>query len=137
MKNNICFLIDDDEDDREIFTFAVENANNAYTCVTALNGKDALGQLEADPEFRPEFIFIDLNMPYMSGRECLKQIKNKAGFATVPVIIYTTSSYEKDVEETKELGATHFLVKPPSMETLTAVLKDILDGEELPYYLDV
>ena len=135
MEQPICFLIDDDEDDRDIFTMALSNADNSYKCVTAKNGVDAVRIINEDKEFGPDFIFIDLNMPYMSGKECLEQIKTNEKFAGTPVIIYTTSSYSRDIEDTKELGASHFLVKPPGITNLTKVLSAIIQHKELPFYI--
>jgi CheY-like chemotaxis protein len=137
MKQPTCFLVDDDQDDREIFMIALENADNAYQCVTAKNGVDAVNMIKSDPAFDPDFIFIDLNMPYMSGKECLEFIKNSDRFFTTPVVMYTTSSYSRDIEETKELGASHFLVKPPGINSLTKILFDILNKKDLPYLIEI
>ena len=136
MKRQICFLVDDDEDDREIFMIALENADDSYECIAAKNGVDALNIINADSDFSPEFIFIDLNMPYMSGKECLKSIKENSRFTATPVVIYTTSSYGKDVDETKQLGASHFLVKPPGVSSLTKLLSAILKRKKLPFLLE-
>jgi CheY-like chemotaxis protein len=136
MKTPVCFLIDDDEDDREIFALALEKADGSYSCITAKNGPDALAILNADVAAIPDFIFVDLNMPLMHGKECLQHIKGNARFVNTPVIIYTTSSYNRDVEETRQLGASHFLVKPPGLSLLTKSLKRILNNEALPYYID-
>jgi CheY-like chemotaxis protein len=137
MKNPICFLVDDDEDDRDIFMIALENADDSYKCVAAKNGVDALNIIDSDNNFNPEFIFIDLNMPYMSGKECLQAIKNNSRFTNTPIVMYTTSSYNKDIDETKQLGASHFLVKPPGINSLTKLLRDILIRKDLPYLLEV
>jgi CheY-like chemotaxis protein len=136
MDKPTCFLIDDDEDDREIFALALENVNDTYNLITAKNGPEAISILTNNALLIPDYIFIDLNMPFMSGSDCLKKIKEVPRFASTPVIIYTTSSYSKDAEQTKQLGATHFLVKPPGISILTGVLKRIINKEELPYYLD-
>lgn len=136
MKTPVCFLIDDDEDDREIFMMALEKATITYSCTTANNGPDALALLNTDTDFIPDFIFVDLNMPLMHGKECLQQIKSMPRFANTSVIIYTTSSYDKDVEETRRLGASHFLVKPPGIGILAKTLERILNNEALPFYLD-
>lgn len=135
MKQPICFLIDDDEDDREIFQMALNNANDAFRCVTARNGVDAIQLIRQEYEFMPDFVFLDLNMPYMSGKECLEAIKQNERFHSTPIIIYTTSSYRKDVEDTKILGASHFLVKPPGLGELTGILSGILDKKELPFFI--
>lgn len=136
MKQPTCFVIDDDQDDREIFMMALENANGSYACVTAKNGIDAINIIKSDTDFRPDFVFLDLNMPYMSGKECLEHIKKFNSMSDVPVIIYTTSSYSKDIEDTQKLGASHFLVKPPGIGALTKVLSQLLTGASLPYYIN-
>lgn len=128
-----CFLIDDDDDDRDIFALALENANGVNRCIMAKNGVDAV-KIINEVDFVPNYIFIDLNMPLMSGKECLQALK-KSRLATVPVIVYTTSSNCKDVEETQKLGATHYLVKPTSVAALTGILSDIFSNCTLPYYL--
>lgn len=137
MKRPICFLIDDDEDDRDIFMIALENADGSYGCVAARNGIDALNIIDTNKNFNPDFIFIDLNMPYMSGKECLQSIKNNSRFTATPVIMYTTSSYGRDVDETKKIGASHFLVKPPGVNSLTKLLSDILKRKDLPFLLEI
>ena len=136
MKNPVCFLVDDDDDDREIFNLALENADSSYNCITAHNGPEALKILHEDSSFKPRFIFIDLNMPYMSGKEFLAEIKRDERLCDIPAIIYTTSSYNKDVKEAQDLGATHFLVKPSSINILTSLLSNILHKNNLSYFLE-
>src|SRR5690348_12426970 len=95
-----CLLIDDDPDDREIFGIALEEVDKVCRYITTENGIEALELLE-DSTSIPDFIFLDLNMPLMDGKECLREIKKIPHLNRVPVIIYSTSSYEKDVEDTK------------------------------------
>lgn len=127
MHNKItCFLIDDDDDDQEIFSMALSNIDDAIDCVTANDGIDALNKLSSDNTFIPDFIFLDLNMVRMNGRECLVEIKKIQRLQKVPVIIYSTSSEQKDISETKRLGATDYIVKPPSMTQLEKRLEQVL-----------
>lgn len=128
-----CFLIDDDDDDRDIFALALENAHGISRCIMAKNGVYAV-KIINETDFVPAYIFIDLNMPLMSGKECLLALK-KSRLAAVPIIVYTTSSNCKDVEETKKMGATHYLVKPTSVTALTDILSNIFSAAALPYYL--
>lgn len=128
-----CFLIDDDADDREIFCIALEDTNKGFNCITSPNGKDALNKLMNDDTFNPDYIFLDLNMPVMNGKQCLQEIKKIPRLASVPVIIYTTSSYIKDMEEARELGATHFLTKPSRIDKLTKLLVELIENKDLPF----
>lgn len=129
-----CLLIDDDPDDREIFGIALEDVDRVCRYIATENGVDALELLE-DSSFIPNFIFLDLNMPLMDGKECLREIKKIPHLNHIPVIIYSTSSYQKDVEETRLLGANHFLTKPSSIKALTTLLTEILTQKDLPFFL--
>jgi CheY-like chemotaxis protein len=135
MTHVTCLLIDDDPDDREIFALAVEEMDKSCRFVTAKSGVEALQLLKDDPAFIPDFIFLDLNMPLMDGKECLLEIKKIPRASNIPVIIYSTSSYDRDVEDTRQLGATYFLTKPSSIKALTDFLAGILTQKDLPYFL--
>ena len=119
-----CLLIDDDEDDKEIFCLALQNVDRSIECITASDGVEALSILE-NKSFIPDYIFLDLNMPIMNGKECLKEIRKQSHLNQVPVIIFTTSSAEKDKVETKTLGANAFITKPPLVSALAKKLSDI------------
>ena len=130
-----CFLVDDDEDDHEIFEIALKKTGKNYRLVSARNGADALQKLENEDSFKPDFIFLDLNMPVMNGKACLQEIKQKTRLTAIPVIIYSTSSYAKDIEEVKRLRATHFFTKPSSTNVLTTILLALFQKETLPFLL--
>lgn len=120
------FLVDDDRDDREIFIEALAEIDNSVNCITAENGEDAIKKLKAG-SFIPTYIFLDLNMPRMNGRECLVEIKNMKQLENIPVIIYTTSSLLREKEELVRLGATKFITKPANFNDLCNSLKNVLD----------
>ena len=103
-------IVDDDKDDRFFFRSAIRKNNPSYECIEAEDGADALKQLQKAKQL-PDFIFLDLNMPKMDGRECLKELKKDKTFKKIPVIIYSTSGYTVDVKVKKELGADFFLTK--------------------------
>ena len=67
-------------------------------------------------------IFLDLNMPRLNGKQCLAELKREAHLRDIPVIIYSTSSEKRDIEETSRLGAAHFLTKPNKFEELCKAL---------------
>jgi CheY-like chemotaxis protein len=123
-----CFLIDDDIDDQAIFALALDEVEMPVRFVVANNGIEALEKLRTNESFVPDFIFLDLNMPRMHGRECLAEIKKIDRLEDVPVIIYSTSSDPRDVVETKQLGAAEYIVKPSSVSTLSELLKGIFKG---------
>ncbi|OIN59183.1 response regulator [Arsenicibacter rosenii] len=124
-QQKMCFLVDDDIDDQEIFAMALHKVDPAIACIFANDGIDALTKLQQDQSFIPHYIFLDLNMPRMNGRQCLVELKKIDRLSQVPVIMYSTSSEQKDISETKALGATDYVAKPPSISILTQALTHI------------
>jgi DNA-binding response OmpR family regulator len=125
-ENITCFLIDDDDDDQEIFTLALSNIDESICCITANDGIEALQKLHLENNFTPDFIFLDLNMVRMNGLECLVEIKKIQRLQNTPIIIYSTSSEQKDISATQLLGAADYIVKPPSMTQLEKRLEQVL-----------
>ena len=122
-----CLLVDDDDDDKEIFCLALAEVNPSIECHIASDGIEALEMLN-DPSFTPDFIFLDLNMPLMGGKECLIQIKKRHHLENTAVIIFSTSASQKDIEDTAQLGASSFITKPPLISTLTQKLLKVFGG---------
>lgn len=125
MKYRNLVLIDDDEDDTEIFLLALKQIPAPTNCVTFDNASEALLKLEAK-EVVPDLIFLDLNMPVMPGQQFLIEIKKKAELQTIPIIVFSTSSNTQTIELMKDLGAQDFITKPPSYNQLVALLKPLL-----------
>ncbi len=117
-QQKIVMIVDDDVDDIEFFCEALNEIDASLQYLTALNGVDALSKLRSDKNVLPHFIFLDLNMPRMDGKQLLKELKNDYVLKNIPTIIYSTSSMSTDIEEAKALGATHFLTKPSSFKKL-------------------
>ena len=83
-------LVDDDEDDRKLFCEAVGEVDREIKCIAAVDGREALLYLNDMANPAPDFIFLDLRMPGLSGQQCLEEVKKDARLASVPVIVYTT-----------------------------------------------
>ena len=121
-----CFFIDDDEDDRDFFCTAMQQIDESIECIFAKDGVNAVNQLTENESFIPDYIFIDMNMPLMDGRQCLETIKKIERLNKIPVYIYSTSGSPKLVEQVMNAGAKDFLIKPSSMPELTKMLKEIV-----------
>lgn len=128
MKDLTFFLVDDDADDREIFTMALKNVNREAKCITADDCGQAVEKLRKDPDFKPDYIFLDINMPKMNGMECLSEIKKIARHDGVPVYMYSTSAEPQVAEESKRLGAADFIKKQVNIRELERILSGILAG---------
>ena len=71
---------------------------------------------------RPTLMLLDLNMPGMDGRETLRLVKQDEALKQMPVVIFTTSADEKDIEECYGLGANTYVQKPFSYDKLVEIV---------------
>jgi CheY-like chemotaxis protein len=122
-----CLFIDDDVDDQEIFRFALKGLQEPIELYTAGNGLEALALLDREKDFTPNMIFLDLNMPMMNGKECLRELRKISRLQHVPIIIFTTSANEIDRMETKNLGASDFMTKQTSLDCLKKWIGSIFE----------
>jgi DNA-binding response OmpR family regulator len=125
-KRPTIMLIDDDADDRALFLDAMNEVDCDMKCITAEDGEVALKMLR-DESVAPDFIFLDLNMPRINGKQCLAEIMRIDHLRKVPVIMYSTTRRSEDVEETKKLGAVHFLTKPILFREICAAIRNVID----------
>jgi CheY-like chemotaxis protein len=100
--------VDDDKDDREIFEEIIRELHPEFKCMLADGASEALKMLTLSPE--PLCIFIDINMPKVSGIELLKMIRAEEKFKTIPIFMLTTSKEHE--KQTRALGATDYFQKP-------------------------
>lgn len=117
-----CLIIDDDRDDQDLFKLALEEIDKKFACSCQYDPHLALKNLVEKWEPLPDFIFLDLNMPRMNGKEILRDIKKHRHLKDIPVIIYTTSNLQRDIDDCRELGAEAFITKPFRMADLTRTL---------------
>jgi len=118
-------LVDDDQEDQEIFVDVINKINESLNCVCVDTAEDALRTLENTPQ-KPDYIFLDLNLPFMDGFTCLHAIKKIYELQNIPVIIYSTSSRESDKQKAKELGALNYLSKPNTFSELKLMLSNVI-----------
>lgn len=121
----LIFLADDDEDDRLMFSEALNEMPVKARLQTANDGEKLLSLLAKSTEV-PDLIFLDLNMPNKNGVETLRELRRMKSLASVPVLIYSTSNNDMDLEETYRLGANLYVEKPYSYSELVQVLGELL-----------
>ena len=112
------FLVDDDHDDRQLFSEALEAIKMDYRITTFTNGVDLMANLIDSSTELPNYIFLDLNMPLMNGEECLDDIRGELNFTNIRVVIYSGYYDEIEVNRLLEKGADQYLQKPKSFNEL-------------------
>ena len=124
----IVLIIDDDEDDRDLFCIAVHEIEPRINCIMARNGEEALQGLRLEYP-KPHIIFLDLNMPRINGIQCLRELKKDRELQDIPVVIYTASNLDEDKEEIKKLGVLYYITKPSSFKELCGIISNVFEKE--------
>jgi len=120
-------LADDDEDDRAFFSEAITELKMDNKLTLFEDGKGLMDYL-LNPDIKlPHILFLDLNMPGKTGLDCLKEIRANSRFKDVSVAIYSTSSSEKDIEDTFIEGANIYIKKPNDFSMLKKVIKEVIN----------
>ena len=109
--------VDDSSTMRKIISLALSGAG--HSVVEAENGRDALEKLNSTAV---DCIILDINMPEMNGIEFLRERKNRAAIAGIPVFVLTTQDEEALKKEALSLGAKGFIVKPFQKEALISAI---------------
>lgn len=119
-------LADDDADDRDFFVEAVAEIAGQVRVEYAQNGSELLALLQDEDRLLPHLVFLDLNMPNKTGGECLEAIRQDPRLKNLPVVIYSTSSSPKDIDDTFKKGANLYVRKPTSFNELVIIAQKVL-----------
>ena len=121
-------LVEDEEDDVLFMRLAMQESQVQNQIVVARDGQQAVEYVNSEGEFAdrkkfpvPGLILLDLKLPYVPGMEVLIQIRKNREWARVPVVIFSSSNQDSDVEAAHKLGANAYIVKPAYTELLKVV----------------
>ncbi|WP_264538002.1 response regulator [Flavobacterium sp. N1736] len=117
-------LIDDDLEDVEILTEAIESILEKKVCYAATKRAKVIEALE-NSKIVPDLIFMDLNMPGVNHFELLEQIKSSEIMQQVPIVLYSSHTKEIMQELTKPFKIEHYVTKPTNYQDLITLLTEI------------
>jgi CheY-like chemotaxis protein len=126
MDYQTILLVDDDEEDQEIFQDALKEIAPGILCCFANDGEEAMALLGGDAVVKPDLMFIDMNMPKLNGKQVLLELRKSGSLDDIPVVMYSTFFGPKDIDEITSLGAVHFMVKATRFTDLCTALREIL-----------
>ena len=131
-RKSCILLVEDEPNDIVLLQLAFERAGIETTLQIVSNGRQAVDYLAGEGDFSnrqrfpvPRLVLLDLNLPVMSGLDVLKWIQNQPALALLLVVVLTSSSEDRDVDQSYRLGARSFLVKPLSLHTRLDLAKAI------------
>ncbi|HEX2963591.1 MAG TPA: response regulator [Ignavibacteriales bacterium] len=122
-------LIEDSKGDILLIDSAFGELGISYSLTVKENGMKALSYIdEADlgNTELPDFIILDLNLPYISGFDLLQQIRQSGRLKDTPVIVFSSSAEEKDKLRALELGAAAYFTKPVDYNAYIATVESFL-----------
>ena len=117
--HQVILLVEDSPEEYEATVRALKKAGLANPIHRCEDGDEALDYLfrrgrYADPAAapRPGIILLDLNLPGTDGREVLDAVKADDDLRSIPVVVLTTSTDERDIDRCYQAGANSYVKKP-------------------------
>ncbi|MGN6209796.1 response regulator [Asticcacaulis sp.] len=122
-------LVEDNRGDALLAARAFRQAEIENNLTVAETGEKALAMLRREGEHAglslPDIILLDLNLPMMSGKDVLAEIKTDNVLRHIPVIILSSSSAPPDIAGSYGLHANAYIVKPFNLENFSDVVRSI------------
>ncbi len=119
LSNKTVLVVDDDV--RNIFSLSKALEAIKMNVVTAVDGKEALVKLKANPQI--DVVLLDMMMPEMDGYETAKHIRNNPAWKKLPVIAVTAKAMTGDREKCMNAGASDYITKPVDVDQLLSLLR--------------
>ncbi|MDR0786328.1 MAG: response regulator [Gemmatimonadota bacterium] len=122
-------LVEDNPGDVRLIREALRESGRGSHPHVVDNGVKALAFLRREPGFedavQPDLIFLDLNLPRMSGREVLQELKSDPRLRSIPVVVFTSSEADTDVARAYDLHANCYVTKPVDLDRFIAVVQAV------------
>jgi CheY-like chemotaxis protein len=132
-RDHLILMAEDDADDRLLVRDAFSECGTTDKVRFVADGEELVDYLLHRGKYtkhsespRPDLILLDLNMPRKDGREALKEIRAHSELRRVPVVVFTTSRADTDIERVYELGANSFITKPAGFDALVATVTQLM-----------
>ncbi len=123
-------IAEDDEDEALLLEHALKAIGVSNPVLIVDNGEHVIAYLKGEGQFAdraafplPAVLITDLKMPAVDGFELLEWLRHHSQFAIIPTLVFSNSSEPQDVQRAYALGANAYLVKPPEMEQLEALMR--------------
>jgi len=123
-------MAEDDPDDQLLVREAFHESRLANDLVFVQDGVELINYLRKQGRYAnlsglptPDLILLDLNMPRKDGREALEEIKADPDLRRIPVVVLATSADEEDILRSYDIGASGYITKPVTFDSLVETVK--------------
>ena len=125
-------LVEDSQNDVDLALYALREEKLANNIFVVRDGREALDFLFCRGSFAersfnhpPKLVLLDLKLPKVDGLQVLKELKNDSRTKSIPVVIMTSSSEERDLVEGYNLGVNSYIQKPVDFEQFRKTVKTL------------
>jgi CheY-like chemotaxis protein len=125
-------LVEDEESDVEIFKLAAKEVRLANPIQVVKDGQEAMDYFAGTGKYSdrdrfplPVLVLLDLKLPYRMGMVVLHWLRTQSKFRSIIVIVFTSSENASDISKAYEEGANAYLVKPPTLEGLGYLIRNL------------
>lgn len=127
MRATRVILVEDDEDDKDLFQSFIGKRTDVQLLPTVGNGLELIAYLEqAKVDELPDLIVLDQNMPMMNGKQTLKFLKNSERFSHISTVVYSTYADNALISDCKNLGAVMVSSKPIDQEGYEKMMDEFM-----------
>jgi CheY-like chemotaxis protein len=119
-------LVEDDEDDLLFFKEVLLTLKISTDTRNFKKGNELLAYLNnIDSAHLPDLIFVDLHLPGKNGVNCINEIRENETFNDIPIIVFTGSEDDRQIDETRKYGANRYIKKPHSFQGLVQIFDEL------------
>ncbi len=125
-------LVEDNPNDAELAIRALKAHNLANKLVWLKDGVEALDFIFAQGQYAdrsiediPKVVLLDLKLPRVNGLEVLEKVKSDLRTKDIPVVMLTSSSEERDIVTSYNLGVNSYILKPVDFDKFIEAIKEI------------
>lgn len=129
---NTILLVEDNPKDVILIHRAFRKAQITTSLQAVSDGEKAIAYLSGEAPYHdrlqyplPVLMLLDLKLPRRSGTEVLAWLRQQSGLKRIPVVVLTSSREAIDVNQSYDLGANAYMVKPVSFDNLVSILETL------------
>lgn len=125
-------LAEDEPNDAFFLKWAFEKAGFVHQISHVFDGQEALDYLSGTEPYNdrsqfplPDLLLLDLKMPRLNGFDVLEWLREHPKLSGVPVVVFTSSDHEADMQQAKALGAREYCTKPNDIDKFVQLARDL------------